>query len=461
MLIEPEDRVESVMLDPTETRGSASNRKEVFLVGDNRLSFNWGRGASIALREVLSKAFEIRGCVSGNFFYLPLAEAGYVHTLMPPRFYHHFRYLFERRNRPLIRWYMKLEHLWGAHDFISEDPRTSVDNLVQERHRYPALNRIYEEASAADVVVIDGDGDITFSTPPHRPTLFLLAMIELGRRLKKPVFLVNSMISDCPVTGRNLETLKTARELFAGCEGVALRDYESLRYVKEEMPQVTASVIPDSLFSWFSRYEGASSRPPIDGDFILPHPEAAQYWGKLDFSQPYICIGGGALASWSPDRAVESYGRLVDASRKLGLSIYLVESDLPDSFLERVAAEKEIGVVPANAPILMCGAVLANARLFITGRYHPSILASLGGTPCIFLGSRASKMSSLPEVLNYQVTRQFDALPGDGEIDEMMILARSYLEQGESLRNRIRSTARLRAEQASSLPAFLNERLHT
>ena len=33
-------------------------------------------------------------------------------------------------------------------------------------------------------------------------TLFLLAMIELGIRLKKPVFLVNSMISDCPSDGK-------------------------------------------------------------------------------------------------------------------------------------------------------------------------------------------------------------------------------------------------------------------
>ena len=50
----------------------------------------------------------------------------------------------------------------------------------------------------ADLLVLDGDGDIIFSTPPRRATLFLLAMIELGIRLKKPVFLVNSMISDCP-----------------------------------------------------------------------------------------------------------------------------------------------------------------------------------------------------------------------------------------------------------------------
>ncbi len=433
---------------------------KLFLVGDNRTCVNWGRGASIALRKTLSGPFEISGCVTGDFFDLSVTEAGYVHTLMPARFYRHFRYLLERRKRPLVSWYIRLEHLWGAHDFISKDPKVSIDDLLAEKHRYPALSRIYEDAMAADALVVDGDGDIVFSTPPRRSTLFLLAMIELGHRLGKPVFLVNSMVSDCPITGRNNETLDSARNLFALCKAVVLRDYESLRYVQSEMPLVNASFIPDSLFSWFSRYEGPGCSLPFDGDFILPHPEKAEYWGKLDFSQPYICIGGGALASWYPDKAIESYGRLVDAADKLGLRIYLIESDLPDSFLQQVAAKKQIGIVPANAPILMCGAVLANARLFISGRYHPSILASLGGTPCIFLGSHAHKMSSLPEVLNYDVTRQFDAFPNNTEIAEIVTLAQSYLEQGAKLRTRIRNVAKLRADQANDLPSFLCQHLH-
>jgi polysaccharide pyruvyl transferase WcaK-like protein len=433
---------------------------KLFFVGDNRTSFNLGRGASIALRNTLSGPFEIGGCIAGDFFDLSVAEAGYVHTLMPSRFYRHFRYLLERRKRPLVSWYIKLEQLWGAHDFISKDPKISVDNLLTEKHRYPALSRIYEEAMAADVFVVDGDGDIIFSTPPRRSTLFLLAMVELGLRLGKPVFLVNSMISDCPVTGRNSETLDKARSLFARCEAVALRDYESLRYINAEIPQANASFIPDSLFSWFSRYEGPGCWLPKDGDFILPHPEKAEYWGKLDFSQPYICIGGGALASWYPDKAVECYGRLVDAAGKLGLRTYLMECDLPDSFLQRVAAKMQVGIVPSNAPILLCGAVLANARLFISGRYHPSILASLGGTPCIFLGSHAHKMSSLPEVLNYEANQEFDALPSNAEIGEILALAQSYLEQGETLRDRIRNVAKMRADQASDLPSFLRQHLH-
>src|ERR1019366_9064097 len=180
-----------------------------------------------------------------------------------------------------------------------------------------------------------------------------------------------------------------------------------------------------------------------------------EYWGKLDFSQPYICIGGGALIGSQPDRAVQCYARLVDAISQLGYRVYLTENDLPDSFLQRVAREKNVGIVPVDAPILLCGAVLANARLFISGRYHPSIFASLGGTPCIFLGSHAHKMGSLSRVMQYEDHREFNAFPSRSEILAMVSTARKYLDQSETLRTRIRDVAKLHCDAASELPAFL------
>ncbi|MGA9473402.1 MAG: polysaccharide pyruvyl transferase family protein [Terriglobales bacterium] len=435
-------------------------RMKVFFVGDNRGTVNWGRGASIALDQLLSTSFEIAGRVKGDFFDLSTAEAGYVGTLFPRRYYRYFKYLMLRHRRWPIGWYIGLEQLLGARDFINEDPALSIDNLLAYKHRYPALAEIYDQATEADLMVLDGDGDIIFSTPPRRSTLFLLAMIELGIRLRKPVFLVNSMISDCPTTGRNNTTLSHAKRLLAQCRAVALRDPESQEYAQREMPETNSTLIPDSLFAWFSLYQNDNSSPPSNGDFLLPYPERKDYWGKLDFSQPYICIGGGALASSQPDRSVTCYGRLVDAIRQLGYRVYLTENDWPDSFLREVAKERNVGIVPADAPILMCGAVVAHARLFISGRYHPSIFASLGGTPCIFMGSHAHKMGSLSRVLEYDVHREFDAFPADSDIAEIVITARRYLDQGETLRVRIRQVAKLRSDEASQLPAFLQRHMN-
>jgi polysaccharide pyruvyl transferase WcaK-like protein len=450
----------AVASSKVQSSSAATDRMKVFFVGDNRTTVNWGRGASIALGQLLSSSFIITGRVTGDFFDLSTAEGAYVGGFMPPRYYGLFRYLLLRKGRRPFAIYIKLEELLGARDFIAEDPTVSVDNLMDHKHRQPALARLYGQAAESDMVVLDGDGDIIFSTPPRRQTLFLLAMIELGIRLKKPVFLVNAMISDCPLTGRNDTTLGAARRLLAQCRAVSLRDYESLGYVQREMPETNASFIPDSLFSWFSHYANGSSYPPLNGDFLLPHPERDEYWGKLDFSKPYICIGGGALAASDPNRSVECYGRLVDAIRQLGYCVYLTENDLPDSFLQRVAREKNVGIVPVDAPIQLCGAVLAHARLFISGRYHPSIFASLGGTPCIFLGSHAHKMGSLSELLKYEDHRQFKGFPSHAEVAEIVSIARKYLDRGETLRAEIRQVAKLRCDESLQLPNFLKRHMN-
>ena len=103
---------------------------KAFFVGDNRTNVNWGRGASIALHQLLSGSFDITGSVAGELFDLSMAEAGYVRTLMPPRYYGVFRRLLLKRKRPPFSWYVKLEELLGARDFIDENPSVSVDNLT-------------------------------------------------------------------------------------------------------------------------------------------------------------------------------------------------------------------------------------------------------------------------------------------------------------------------------------------
>jgi hypothetical protein len=431
---------------------------KVYFVGDNSTAVNWGRAASLSLAHLLSGCFRITGRLSGDYFVLGETALGYVNTFMPVSYSKLFlRLLLHHRRRRAVDWYIRIEQLFGAKDFVADDPVESIDNLLAYKHRHPVLTQIFDQAAAADVVVLDGDGDIVFSSPPRRQTLFLLAMMELGIRLKKPVFLVNSMISNCPLTGRNHKTLAAARILFAQCRGIALRDPESVEYMRTVMPEVDCCYIPDSLFAWFPYYADGTAQPPLNGDFLLPHPERDEYWGKLDFSKPYVCIGGGALMASQAEKSIECYKRLIDAIKVLGYRVYLTENDAPDCFLQTVAREKDVGIIPANAPILMCGSVLAHARLFISGRYHPSIFASLGGTPCVFLNSHAHKMGSLPRVLEYDDCRHFTAFPNEADIVAIVSLARIYLDQGAALRIKIKSVAERLCKEASRLPCFIQE----
>ena len=147
---------------------------------------------------------------------------------------------------------------------------------------------------------------------------------------------------------------------------------------------------------------------------------------------------------------------LVDAISQLGYRVYLTENDLPDSFLQQVAREKNVGIVPVDAPILMCGAVLAHARLFISGRYHPSIFASLG-RHSVHLSCVSCTQDGKPSrVLEYDVHREFNAFPDDSDMAEIVSMARNYLDQGETLRARMRQWRNCVARRPRSYQPFCN-----
>ena len=208
-------------------------------------------------------------------------------------------------------------------------------------------------------------------------------MIELGIRLGKPVFFVNSMISDCPQTGRYSATLATIKRLFAQCKAVALRDPDSLAFVQQEMPETVASL---SLIRCFRGIPFMLKPIPSLPQRRLPFAVARERrgLGTLRFDEPYICIGGGALASHYPDLAALCYVRLVRRLRDLGYRVILTENDVPDSFLRKVAGRgkgRSRSIQDSN-PSLRRGACTCDC---LSRPYHPSIFASLGGTPCIFL----------------------------------------------------------------------------
>ncbi len=106
--------------------------------------------------------------------------------------------------------------------------------------------------------------------------------------------------------------------------------------------------------------------------------------------------------------------------------------------------------MPWNTPIMMAGAILANARAFVSGRFHPAIFASLGGTPCVFLDAHSHKMASLQKTLEYDVHSTFPAMPVGRDIDEIASLSQRYIAEGDSLREQDQGCRRqaLRASRA-------------
>lgn len=377
----------------------------------------------------------------------------FIKTITP---YELFKIIFKNRKRNLLFdiWY-KIERLLGARDFVNDNPEESAAMLIRYKSKRPGFSRIYQMIKESDVVVINGEGSGIFSTPYRRDFFFYLMIAELSVKMRKSTFYVNSIISDCPLTGRNRKSLAMANKTLSKCNAVALRDKESLEFVKREMPDVNSSYVPDALFTWFKIYEKENILPK-NGDFIIPFPDKREYYNKLDFSKSYICVGGSSLAAYYPDEAFNYYCVFVKELSKLGHPIYLTECCAGDRFLQKVAKELNVGLVPVDAPIYMCGAVLANAKLFISGRFHATIFASLGGTPCIFLKAHSHKMKSLQNVLEYEYIREFSEVPKGDEIDEILELSERYIKNEDAMRSRIKSVCKRLSDEAENIKKLVS-----
>lgn len=428
----------------------------ILLVGDSRTSNNWGaRGTSIAIHSLISRVGHVALVIEGGEYCWSSTEFAFVGARLPDRYSRRLlRAARDSRRRRVFGPLVAAGRALGMRDFVDPDPDRTADNIIKHRHRYPVLRRIFDKAAACDAVVINAEGDLVFTTPPRREALFLLGMTALGARLGKPVYFVNALVSDCPYTGRNAETAAAARRMFARCEKVLVRDPESHALVKADMPEANCGLVPDALFSWHDVLQDQRTRLPANGDFIVPFPERQRYLGRLDFSRPYICIGGSAAAT-GRTQAFHSFVALVEAIKRLGLPVYLTENDGRDSFLEEVAEVAGVALIPVYTPVFAAAAILANASLFVSGRYHPCIMAALGGTPSIFLASAAHKMRSLQAVLEYPQVREFPVFPSAREIEEIHAMAEGYLAGGAALRGRILATAARRAREAMQICSHL------
>jgi polysaccharide pyruvyl transferase WcaK-like protein len=415
---------------------------------------NWGaRGAHVATYRLLSGGDEDVERLEGHYqnravpidFTLPDAIASGLWRRQD-------RYWFASA-------YAKLESRLGARaDFIDPRPEVSLRNILRHLDN-DYIRGLYDAVRSHDKIVVDGDGDMIFKEEPRRTLLTDLAVIELADHLDKEIYYVNSILADGSVTDRNERLADRCLKTLKKCDEVSFRDPASLDLAQRMDEELSAEWIPDSMFYWHDKLADSRRQLPESGDFIIPYTrEAEADYGELDFTTPYICLTGGSRAALSPEDAFDGYCQLVEQLCRLEHPVYLVSTCAGDTrFLPDVAQETGTPLIPAEVPILMGGAILANAHLFVTGRYHPSIMAAAGGTPCVFLGADSHKTRSLQRMLGYDDPHVFSAIPTPDEHDDLLARGRDLLDGGQPVRDRIQQEAQKRAEEAKELATLVND----
>lgn len=424
----------------------------MLLAWDTTNRLNWGaRSAHLAMRQILSGAYpEVKG-LSGEY-----QERRYpVNFALPEWVSAHLRVRHDRFWWAKV--YVKAEARFGGRlDYIEPQPEESLRNILNSLDD-EYIRELHDTVRRHDTIVVDGNGDMIFKADPRRNLLADLALIEMGRYFDKEVYYVNSIFADCSVTGRNDPLADRCLEALEKCDGVSFRDPRSLELYLELGGREDARYIPDSLFGWYHDLHDSRRHLPENGDFAIPYTqEDKRHFGRLDFGTPYVCVTGGSRAAFTQQKAFEGFCKLVSQLRTLEHPVYLVPTCGGDRFLHKVAEKTGTPIIPGEVPILMGGAILANAQLFVTGRYHPSIMAAMGGTPCVFLGADSHKTQSLQRMVGYEDPHVFSAIPSPDEHDDILARGQELLNGGQTVRDRIQQEAEARAEETAELATFVN-----
>lgn len=412
---------------------------------------NWGaRSASLAMGQLLQKRFAKVDTISGERAETSIPVGA---SLAPSK----TEAILRRQHYGIARAFWAVEKALGARrDIIGASPEETAQLILEHRSDAPKLSALIDQIEAADTVVIDGDGDMVFRPHVGRYLPFMMALIELAVDLDTPVHYVNSIVADCSLNGRNVDLAEMCARSLRKCTSVAIRDPASIETLADIAPDLTPAEIPDSLFSWYKDVEQAVAQLPARGDFIVPHGhESVQRLGTLRFDEPYIVVSGGSRAAWSPKESARHYTQLVESLRTLGHPVYLAPTCRGDAFLRAVARRTGAPMIPVETSVYMGMAVIAKARLLVSGRYHPSIMAGMGGTPSIFLEADSHKALSLQHLMGYDDPKQFSAAPASDEVDALLDEARFLLSAGDDLRTHIRAHAEEQYRASLQLPAFV------
>lgn len=439
---------ETLQIDRTADAGDraaedGAARLKILLVSDNRDEVNWGcRATSIALHGLLSERFQVSGRLGR---YDALRKESYLPAVAR---------LSARGGNPVMR--AAVNSVIHRSDYISGDIEKSAEIILANQRHSPFFQKIVTRFEQADQVVVNGEGCLVFKPTERRDVRYLLTMLELARRLGKPAYYVNAMISDFPGAPRNQGTWETCRKILSRCAGVQVRDHHSFELLQEMKLETRTAVAPDALFSAADSPGFPNLHPgKIPAPMLAPYPEEPERLA-WSFDRPYICVGGSSYFR-SQGRTAEGaafYVPLVEAIRKLGYQCTFVAACTGDQFLEPIARECGCDFIPVQTGIFVASAILANAAAFVSGRFHPTILATAGGTPCVFLESNSHKMASLRLWLNEedQEIRYRDP-EAMGAVERQLL---RILDGGPALRRQIHARACELSAMSRAIPAMID-----
>lgn len=243
----------------------------------------------------------------------------------------------------------------------------------------------------ADIVIINGEGSIVKGTDKngyyHLGGLYVLFFAYLSKKM----FDTETYMINHTVDPQNRDIFHIIEKVYPLLNGVYVREPLSLRMLEKYCDYHDAIYVPDALFS----FESDDSWEPTN--YIKSH---------IDFSKPYICIGDSSGFYTDMDNLFDiekMYDELIPKLRKICPQVIFVVGfgKYYSPVMKAVRNNKVPFLCIHNSSYIDLFHVLKKAEIFISGRWHTSILSLIAKTPILLFGSDSHKTEALYEMINY------------------------------------------------------------
>jgi len=402
------------------------NKKKILFVGDTSTACNYG---SIAVSETfLEKLFveerydieiiDYRSCIgaTGIQGYV-LDSKSYVKKTVNAKF-GNFKKVIKKikesslaifvKERVLKRDLLHSYHIPVRYDMFEAFTRRVLKGEVLQFEK--------ELIERSEVVLINGEGSIVNGTDKNgvynKNGLYILYMAYLSKKLEKKCLLLNHTVDP-----GNRDAWEIIRNVYPLIDKVFVRERLSLDLLKRQNVFIdNIDFVPDILFAY---------QPMSYGEI--------DYSGLINPDEPYICLGdssgiqsGLTAVSWDVRK---TYMRLIKQLQKdVCRQIVIVDGYRgQNEDINYIVKELKLPCFNLqNCNYHQLYGLLKRSDLFISGRWHASILSLLAQTPILLWGSDSHKTEALYELINYPFTF-FDVKSLPINIDRIVMEAKKVI----------------------------------
>ena len=275
----------------------------------------------------------------------------------------------------------------------------------------------------ADIVIFNSEGSIVRGTDKFGyyriGGLYMLFMEYLSKvAKKKPTYIINHTIDP-----GNRDAIEIIKNTYPVMDGVLIRERKSLRLV-ESWGIHNARLVPDALFLY-------------NDDINKKEGQPKEYTEHRDYSKKLICMGDSSgmfnafgRVKWNVG---DFYDQLIGKLEKLGYQVVFIDGgNGADADINRAVNKHGlIHLMMSNCNYKQLYNVLRDAEIFISGRWHASILSIQAGTPILLWGADSHKTEALYDLINYPY-RFYDVASLPIHIDDIVEDAMKIMQSDNS-----------------------------